>query len=483
MTIHAELGKNLEALKKRFGQSDDMMFYSFTYGNDKCDACLIYIDGLTDNQLLAEYIISPVQAAARHQEEPAETPPSSISFGYRHTRLSSLKDAEADIFSGKSVLLAEGWEEALSFETETFKMRDIEEPASEVLERGPRIGFVEKLRTNTALLREQSGDPNLQIKEITLGERTKKRIAVAYIRDIAPDDVVKEVMKRLDSITIDDIPESGAIEQLIEDNTYSIFPTVLTTERPDRVMGALLEGRVSILVDGTPFTLLVPTTIDEFIHSPDDYNQRWVPVTFLRLLRYTCILITIYLPGLYISLVTFHTGLLPTRMAVTIAGSRLNVPFPPFVEAFIMIFTIEMIREAGLRLPKPIGQTIGLIGGVVIGQAAVQANIVSAMMVIVVSITALASFTAPSYAFNFPLRLIRIFSMILSAILGLYGLIMCYLLVVGHLMRLKSFGQDYLIPIMAQPGQDLKDTIVRLPTPHLKKRPSRKETKDKIKQR
>lgn len=282
MTIHAELGKNLEALKKRFGQSDDMMFYSFTYGNGKCDACLIYIDGLTDNQLLAEYIISPVQAAARHQEEPAETTPSSISFGYRHTRLSSLKDAEADIFSGKSVLLAEGWEEALSFETETFKMRDIEEPASEVLERGPRIGFVEKLRTNTALLREQSGDPNLQIKEITLGERTKKRIAVAYIRDIAPDDVVKEVMKRLDSITIDDIPESGAIEQLIEDNTYSIFPTVLTTERPDRVMGALLEGRVSILVDGTPFTLLVPATIDEFIHSPDDYNQRWVPVTFLR---------------------------------------------------------------------------------------------------------------------------------------------------------------------------------------------------------
>lgn len=170
-------------------------------------------------------------------------------------------------------------------------------------------------------------------------------------------------------------------------------------------------------------------------------------------------------------------------MAVTIAGSRLNVPFPPFVEALIMIFTIEMIREAGLGAPKPIGQTIGLIGGVVIGQAAVQANIVSAMMVIVVSVTALASFTAPSYVFNFPLRLIRIFSMILSAILGLYGLIMCYLLVIGHLMRLKSFGQDYIIPIMAQPGQDLKDTIVRLPTHLLKKRPTRKETKDKIRQR
>lgn len=269
VTINAELGQNLKALKKRFGQSDDMMFYSFTYGNGKCDACLVYIDGLTENQLLAEYIISPVQTAAEHQKEPAETPLSSISFGYRHTRLSSLEDVEADILSGKSVLLAEGWKEALSFDTETFKMRDIEEPASEVLERGPRIGFVEKLRTNTALLREQSGDPNLQIKEITLGERTKKRLAVAYIRDIAPDYVVKEVIKRLNSITIDDIPESGAIEQLIEDNTFSIFPTILTTERPDRVMGALLEGRVSVLVDGTPFTLLMPATVDEFIHSPD----------------------------------------------------------------------------------------------------------------------------------------------------------------------------------------------------------------------
>ncbi|MCY8278501.1 spore germination protein, partial [Bacillus inaquosorum] len=167
----------------------------------------------------------------------------------------------------------------------------------------------------------------------------------------------------------------------------------------------------------------------------------------------------------------------------SIAGSRLNVPFPPFVEAFIMIFTIELIREAGLRLPKPIGQTIGLIGGVVIGQAAVQAQIVSALMVIVVSITALASFTVPSYAYNFPLRIIRIAGMISAAMLGMYGVIMVFLFVIGHLMRLKSFGQDYIIPIMAQPGQDLKDTVIRIPTLFLKRRPTRKDTKDKIRQR
>lgn len=281
----------------------------------------------------------------------------------------------------------------------------------------------------------------------------------------------------------DDLPESGSLEQLIEDEPFSVFPTILSTERPDRVESSLLEGRVSILVDGTPFALIVPATVDEFIHSPDDYNQRWIPMSLIRLIRYTSILITIYLPGLYISLVTYHTGLLPTRMAISIAGSRLNVPFPPFVEAFNMIFTIELIREAGLRLPKPIGQTIGFVGGVVIGQVAVQGQIVSALMVIVVSITALASFTVPSYAFNFPLRIIRIAAMLSAAVLGMYGVIMVFLLVIGHLMRLKSFGQDYIIPIMAQPGQDLKDTVIRVPTLFLKRRPTRKDTKDKIRQR
>lgn len=379
-------------------------------------------------------------------------------------------------------MLADGYDGGLAFDTKTLKSRNLEEPTSEVLERGPKIGFIEKLRTNTALLRERTSDPNLVIKEMTIGKRTKK-VAVAYIQDIAPDYVVKEVFKRLKSIMTDDVPESGSIEQLIEDEPFSVFPTILSTERPDRVESSLLEGRVSILVDGTPFALIVPATVDEFIHSPDDYNQRWIPMSLIRLIRYTSILITIYLPGLYISLVTYHTGLLPTRMAISIAGSRLNVPFPPFVEAFNMIFTIELIREAGLRLPKPIGQTIGFVGGVVIGQVAVQGQIVSALMVIVVSITALASFTVPSYAYNFPLRIIRIAAMLSAAVLGMYGVIMVFLLVIGHLMRLKSFGQDYIIPIMAQPGQDLKDTVIRVPTIFLKRRPTRKGTKDKIRQR
>ncbi len=473
MQIDSDLQHNIETLKKKLGQNDDIIFYTFSFGDSRQRACLLYIDGLTENKLLAQYVISPLQRDALAKKEGLIEDLSAFFFGYRHSVVSSINEIQQLVFSGQAVLLADGYDGGLAFDTKTLKSRNLEEPTSEVLERGPKIGFIEKLRTNTALLRERTSDPNLVIKEMTIGKRTKKKVAVAYIQDIAPDYVVKEVFKRLKSIMTDDVPESGSIEQLIEDEPFSVFPTILSTERPDRVESSLLEGRVSILVDGTPFALIVPATVDEFIHSPDDYNQRWIPMSLIRLIRYTSILITIYLPGLYISLVTYHTGLLPTRMAISIAGSRLNVPFPPFVEAFNMIFTIELIREAGLRLPKPIGQTIGFVGGVVIGQVAVQGQIVSALMVIVVSITALASFTVPSYAYNFPLRIIRIAAMLSAAVLGMYGVIMVFLLVIGHLMRLKSFGQDYIIPIMAQPGQDLKDTVIRVPTIFLKTYPQR----------
>ncbi|MCY8980379.1 spore germination protein [Bacillus halotolerans] len=483
MQINSDLQHNIETLKKKLGQNDDIIFYTFSFGDSRQKACLLYIDGLTENKLLAQHVISPLQKETLTQKEGLIEDLSAFFFGYRHSVVSSINEIEQLVFSGQAILIADGYDGGLAFDTKTIMTRNLEEPTSEVLERGPKIGFIEKLRTNTALLRERTSDPNLVIKEMTIGKRTKKKVAVAYIQDIAPDYVVKEVFKRLKSIMTDDVPESGSLEQLIEDEPFSVFPTILSTERPDRVESSLLEGRVSILVDGTPFALIVPATVDEFIHSPDDYNQRWIPMSLIRLIRYTSILITIYLPGLYISLVTYHTGLLPTRMAISIAGSRLNVPFPPFVEAFNMIFTIELIREAGLRLPKPIGQTIGFVGGVVIGQVAVQGQIVSALMVIVVSITALASFTVPSYAYNFPLRIIRIAAMLSAAVLGMYGVIMVFLLVIGHLMRLKSFGQDYIIPIMAQPGQDLKDTVIRVPTLFLKRRPTRKGTKDKIRQR
>ncbi|MBU8570804.1 spore germination protein GerBA [Bacillus subtilis] len=483
MQIDSDLQNNLDTLKKTLGQNDDMMFYTFAFGDSRQKACLLYIDGLTENKMLAQYVISPLQKEALAHKESSIEDLSAFFFGFHHSVVSTMKEIEQLVFSGQAILLADGYRGALAFDTKSVTTRSLDEPSSEVVERGPKIGFIEKLRTNTALLRERTSDPNLVIKEMTLGKRSKKKIAVAYIQDIAPDYVVKEVFKRLKSVNIDNLPESGTLEQLIEDEPFSIFPTILSTERPDRVESSLLEGRVSILVDGTPFALIVPATVDEFIHSPDDYSQRWIPMSLVRLLRYSSILITIYLPGLYISLVSFHTGLLPTRMAISIAGSRLNVPFPPFIEAFIMIFTIELIREAGLRLPKPIGQTIGLIGGVVIGQAAVQAQIVSALMVIVVSVTALASFTVPSYAYNFPLRIIRIGVMISATALGMYGVIMVYLFVIGHLMRLKSFGQDYIIPIMAQPGQDLKDTVIRIPTMFLKRRPTRNDPEDNIRQR
>ncbi|MEH7077754.1 spore germination protein, partial [Bacillus velezensis] len=221
-----------------------------------------------------------------------------------------------------------------------------------------------------------------------IGENKLKYATVMYIDDKADPSVVSDVVKRLSEVKMDDIQDSGTLEELIEDNKYSPFPQIQNTERPDKVSSALFNGRVAILVDNSPFALVVPASLGILMQSPDDYYERWISASLIRVLRFTSIFITLFFSSIYIALVSFHQGLLPTSLAVTIAANRENVPFPPIIEAMVMEITIELLREAGLRLPSPLGQTIGLVGGVVIGQAAVEANIVSSIMVIVVSIVA-----------------------------------------------------------------------------------------------
>lgn len=401
------------------------------------------IEGLTETKFLAENVIRSLQKSENMREDHLIQDLSTRVLEVNNASVATYPEIENALLIGKSVLLVEGRPVALTLETKKTIQRNVEEPASETLVRGPRIGFIEELRSNTAIIRQRANDPNLIIKELTLGERNKKKVAVVFIKGLTDEELINDVLSRLGSIKIDDLQESGYIEQLIEDNPYSIFPQVQSTERPDRVIAALLEGRISILLDGTPYALIVPVTLNLIFQTPEDYYQRWIPSSLLRILRYIAAAMTIFLPGLYISLASFHPGLLPTKMAVAMAAGRENIPFPPIIEALIMEVTIELLREAGLRLPRPIGQTIGLVGGVIIGQAAVQANIVSAVMVIIVSVTAIASFTIPHYDFGLPLRIIRFGSMFCAACLGLFGLMM-FLLILGHMFQLKSFGYNFL---------------------------------------
>lgn len=461
--LKEDLASNIAYLKNGIGQSSDILFQDFSIGQGKTPAMLILTEGLTETLLISDQVVRPLQ----HQEFcPKQNLIKCISssiLGIKTDQLRTFSEIGKAVLQGNGVLLVEGYSTGLSIEMKKVQQRSLEDPENESMLRGPKVGFIEELRTNTALIRQRANDPNLTIKEMLVGERNEKKIALLFIKGLTDRELVEDMIKRIRNIKIDDPMESGYIEQLIEDYPYSIFPQVQSTERPDRVVSALLEGKIGILLDGTPFATIAPITFNEILQTPDDYYQRWIPSSLLRILRYLSIFITIFLPGLYIAFVAFHPGLLPTTMALAIAGSRQNVPFPPLVEALLMEITIELLREAGLRLPKPIGQTLGLVGGVVIGQAAVQANIVSALMVVIVAVTATASFTIPQYEFSLSLRVLRFINMISASIFGLFGVIMGFLLLIGHLCQLESFKYEFYEPILAKDRKDLRDALLRLP--------------------
>ncbi|MBD0407574.1 spore germination protein [Bacillus siamensis] len=377
--------------------------------------------------------------------------------------VTAAKEAVTSILRGKCAVFINGLDNVYILSTGKREKRSVTEPTSEKVVRGPKVAFIEDSDTNVAMIRQRTNHPKLKTKKVPLGESKLKYATVMYIDDEADPSVVSDVLKRLSEVKLDDIQDSGTLEELIEDNKYSPFPQIQNTERPDKVSSALFNGRVAILVDNSPFALVVPASLGMLMQSPDDYYERWISASLIRALRFTSIFITLFFSAIYIALVSFHQGLLPTPLAVTISANRENVPFPPIIEAMVMEITIELLREAGLRLPNPLGQTIGLVGGVVIGQAAVEANIVSSIMVIVVSIVALASFTVPQYGMGLSFRVLRFISMFAAAAFGLYGMILFMLAIYTHLSRQRSFGSPYFSPNGFFSLKNASDSILRLP--------------------
>jgi spore germination protein KA len=292
-----------------------------------------------------------------------------------------------------------------------------------------------------------------------------------YIHGIAHDQIIEEIRQRLHKIDIDSVLESGYIQQLIEDQTLTTFPTIYDTERPDIVAGNLLEGRIAIFVDGTPFVLIAPAVFIQFFQSAEDYYVRFDISTSIRFLRVVMFIISLIAPATYVAVTTFHQEMVPTQLIVAIAAQRESVPFPAFVEALLMEVTFEILREAGIRLPKAIGSAVSIVGALVIGQAAVQASIVSPAMVIIVSITAIANFATPSFAMAISIRLMRFLFMICAAVFGFYGIILALLMMVVHLCSLRSFGIPYMAPLAPFIPSNNEDTVVRLPWWNLRKRP------------
>lgn len=485
------LNSDLKFIKKEIGHNSDVHFREFNIGNTGIHAVIIFIEGLSDKDLIDKYIMKSLMIDFSNENISAFMTEEGFNNIIKQQVLSisdvtntqNLSDLVMKVLQGSTALYIDGSADVFILGTTKGKTRSIEEPISEALVRGPRVGFTEKLSENTAILRQQGNIKSLSFIKFQVGKRGNKDLVVAYIKDLANPDLIHEIEKRIKKIDIDYLPESGYVEQLIEDNYLSIFPQLQSTERPDRVISALMEGRVAILLDGTPFALIAPVTFSMLLQSPEDYYERWIPSTLIRLLRFLAAFIALLVPALYISFISFQPGLIPTKLAISIVGSREGVPFTVLLEALIMEVSIEILREAGLRLPKPIGPAMGIVGGLIIGEAAVNAGIVSPIMVIVVALTAISSFAIPEYNAGISLRVLRFMAMFCAAIFGLYGVILFCLFLCSHLVKLKSFGIPYASPAVPFNLNDWKDFIIRVPLMMMKRRPKMMKTKNSIRQK
>ena len=356
--------------------------------------------------------------------------------------------------------------------------RTISIPEVEFSVIGPKESFVESLDSNLNLIRKRLPISDLQTKEIMVGTLTKTRVAVLYVEKIADEENVNTVIQRLNDIEFDQIIDSSYIEQIIADNSNSPFPQLLDTERPDRVAAVLTEGKVVILVNGSPHALIGPTTLIEFFSSFEDYFLSWHIASVFRIIRLFAVAFSIFSTPIYVAVVTYHYELIPKELMVTLVTSRSNVPFPPILEVIFLEMAIELLREAAARLPTKIGQTIGIVGGIVIGTAAVGAALVSNVLLIIVALAALASFTTPVYKMNNTIRLIRFPFLLFAQLWGLVGVVLCFCFLLVHLVRLTSLGRPFLEPIYPPRWADLQDAFIRLPFSSLSNRPILLRTKD-----
>ncbi|MHB8171768.1 MAG: spore germination protein [Thermincolia bacterium] len=472
MPLTTDLKVNLQQVRAILKDCSDVVYRVFSVTHhEEVSVAVLYLDGLVNKTLVNDNIIKSIMLEypmAAHGENRL-TRANAITI-IKNQAISNTEIKEQELFgqivetilNGDVTILVDGHETALMAGARGWEERAISEPETETVIRGPRDGFVETLRTNTSLLRRRIKNPNFKIEALKLGRITNTEVAIGYIKGIANDKIVEEVKNRLSRIDIDSVLESGYLEDFIEDSPASPFSQVNRTERPDKVAANLLEGRVAILVDGTPFVLTVPTFFVELLQASEDYYEQPLLVSFIRLLRFSSLLMALLLPSLYIAITTYHPEMLPTALLLSIAAQREGVPFPVFVEALLMEVSFEALREAGVRLPRPVGQAVSIVGALIIGEAAVQAGLVAPSMVIVVAVTGIASFAIGGHTAGISIRLLRFPIMILAASLGLYGIMIGVIAIVVHMVSLRSFGMPYLYPLAPSNFEDMKDTVIRV---------------------
>ncbi|WP_088321818.1 spore germination protein [Bacillus cereus] len=461
--INCDLFQNINNLQKNFQQAPDLVIRQFQLVN-RSEAALIYLSGLTDTQSIHNNILSPLMHTTFEIGNGLPVTIGEVQI------INTWNQFENAIFQGDSILLVHGLDSGYQLNTKGWPQRDITEPKNEISLKGTHQGFVETSSQNIALIRRYIPNRELVLKEVFIGSRGKTKVSILYLRDVASEDVLKELETRIQNIVVDSIINTGEIIEFIEDNPYSPFPQFILTERPDSTVSHILHGRYVIVVDRSPNVLIAPVNFISFFQGIDDYNTRWLVSSSVRLLRFIGFFIALLLPATYVAFISFNYEVIPVQLYLSIAESRERVPFLPVIEALLMEITLEMMREAALRLPTPISQTVGIVGGIVIGQAAVQAGIVSNIMIIIVAVTTIASSIVPNYEMGLAIRLLRFPMMLLAALFGMVGIIIGWMTIIAHLVCLESLGTPYGSPLSPFHISGMKDTFVRFPLWSMKKR-------------
>ena len=476
--ISKNLEQNIIVIENAFRNCGDIVKRRFFIGEKKEIAVyMVYTDNIVNGSAIEESILTNVMNRCRIDGKKEgmlrRLNEEVIAIG-EMTEVKTFQEIFDAVLLGDTILLMDGNDIALQASTKGFPSRGVNEAKTEVVVQGPKDAFTEVGATNIVLIRRRIRDTKLKVKRTKVGKRSKTDVAILYMEDIVRKEILQEVEYKINQIDIDVILDSGYIDQLLENRWLSPFPQLQMTERPDKAASALLEGRVVIVIDNTPFVVIAPATLNVFFQAAEDYYDRWEIMSFIRLIRYCAGFLAVALPGLYIALTVFHPSMLPTNLALKIAETRQNIPFPAVGEILIMELAFELLREAGIRLPSPVSSTIGIVGGIIIGQAAVEAGIVSPSVVIVSALTGICTFVIPNIALVSGLRLTKYIVLIFSALLGLYGFWIALILILIHMASLKSFHIPFLYPFCSASVNhynDLEDSIFRLPLWFMKKRP------------
>ena len=467
--ISSSLSDNLNIIKTKYNSmiNSDVIIREFTIntGIKKINAFLVGIDGMVDINLINNYVLKPLMLNNKKNLQPIKNlenyllnsliPQNSVK------KQTTFKEIFSGINSGDCALFVESLAFAIDIDVKGYKQRSIGTPNNEVIIKGPQEAFVENLRTNTSMLRRAINNENLVIENINVGKLTKTKCAVCYMKNIANDDLVAEVKYRINNIDIDTLLSSGQLEQLVTTENYIGIPEIISTERPDKATNLLLQGRVAVIVNGCPYSIIMPAVLFDYISSPEDNNLKPYFSNFLRIIRLLSAIITLLLPGTYVAIANFHQEILPTELLNSILSARQSVPFPVIFEILIMELSFELIREAGVRVPSPVGPTIGIVGALVLGQAAVSANIVSPILIIMVALTGIASFAIPDFSFGFHLRIARFSFVALGYIAGLLGIGIGIFVYICNICSIKSFGVPYIIPFF--PTESTKGNSYLIP--------------------